>query len=136
MGGWVAPELAWMLWGGEKSLAPAGNQTLFVHPEAYHYTDSVILAPAYVTGDPENITHCLGYILHTTLRFWLICCMCFLDIQHIASCMFSLSISMCGLAFKYPNKKKLHGITSGEQVAINHNLYLLVQGLYIMSGGI
>jgi hypothetical protein len=43
-----------MLWGEEKSLAPPGKQTLFVQPEAYHHTDSVILAPIYVTGDTEN----------------------------------------------------------------------------------
>jgi hypothetical protein len=34
MGDWVAPEPIWTLWRKEKSLTPAGNRTLDVHPVA------------------------------------------------------------------------------------------------------
>jgi hypothetical protein len=44
IGGWVGPELVWMLWRREKSCT-AGNWTQDIQPVARHYTDWAILTP-------------------------------------------------------------------------------------------
>jgi hypothetical protein len=44
--GW-ATELVWMLWSGQKSLAPARNQTLAIQPVTRCNTDGAILAYEY-----------------------------------------------------------------------------------------